>query len=100
MFNGSDNEFRILSLQIYKQIYKQTRHFLLAKKYRKRNLEFVAGYDEQLVNEQLDDNKKSQFSMTLQCWYTMNDDIDQNVLSKPANFIDLLCIYVHYSCMN
>ena len=44
-------------------------------------MEFVVGYDEQ--------QQKTQFLLTLHA-DTMNDDIDQNVLSKPAKFIDLV----------
>ena len=51
----------------------------------KKKLEFVVGYDEQ--------QQKTQFLLTLHA-DTMNDDIDQNVLSKPAKFIDLLFTYI------
>jgi hypothetical protein len=58
---------------------------LAGKKKEKKKLEFVVGYDEQ--------QQKTQFLLTLHA-DTMNDDIDQNVLSKPAKFIDLLFTYI------
>ena len=57
-------------------------------------MEFVVGYDEQLWEfSPTVQQQNTQFSLTLHA-DTMNDDIDQNELSKPATFIDLLFTYI------